>query len=80
MDGRLGVLGHDGLVLIQPTLADPVLASARLVPVSAHTFRAEDEDGYGVPGASVVFELDADGRARRMRMGENDVEVVDGCW
>ncbi|HYB42644.1 MAG TPA: serine hydrolase [Candidatus Methylomirabilis sp.] len=72
------LLGPDGLVLIQPNLLDPLPTSTRLVPVGEHVFRAEEQDGYGVHGESVVFELDADGRPRRMRRGENYLEAVDG--
>ncbi len=71
------LLMDDGLLLIDPTLADPMLTATRLVPVSGHTFRAEEVDGYGVHGEPVVFELDAAGKPRRMRMGENFLDALD---
>jgi hypothetical protein len=54
-----------------------MLAPTRLVFAGEHAFRAEDTDGYGSHGESVVFELDAAGRARRMRVGENYLDAVD---
>jgi hypothetical protein len=71
------LLMDDGLLLIDPTLPDPMLAPTRLVFASEHTFRAEDTDGYASHGEPVVFELDAAGRARRMRVGENSLDAVD---
>jgi hypothetical protein len=56
-----------------------MLAPTRLVFASEHTFRAEDTDGYASHGEPVVFELDAAGRARRMRVGENYLDAVD-AW
>ena len=71
------LLMDDGLLIIDPTLPDPMLAPTRLVFASEHTFRAEDTDGYASHGEPVVFELDAAGRARRMRVGENYLDAVD---
>jgi CubicO group peptidase (beta-lactamase class C family) len=73
------LLMDDGLLVIDPTLPDPMLAPTRLVFASEHTFRAEDTDGYASHGEPVVFELDAAGRARRMRVGENYLDAVD-AW
>src|SRR6266545_1551680 len=71
------LLMDDGLLLIDPTLPDPMLAPTRLVFASEHTFRAEDTDGYASHGEPVVFELDATGRASRMRVGENSLDAVE---
>jgi hypothetical protein len=56
-----------------------MLSPTRLVFTAEHTFRVEDADGYGSHGEPVVFELDAAGRPRRMRVGENYLEAVD-AW
>ena len=50
-----------------------MLTSIRLHPMEgkAHTFRAEAKDGYASHGEPVVFELDAGGRATRVRIGQN---------
>ncbi len=37
----------------------------------------ETTDGYGVPGELVVFELDAAGRVKRARFGENSSERIE---
>lgn len=72
------LLMDDGLVAIDPSLPDPMLSPTRLVFAREHTFSSEDADGYGSHGEAIVFELDADGRPRRMRVGENDLDAVDG--
>jgi hypothetical protein len=33
--------------------------------------RIETKDGFGSPGELIVFELDAEGRVRQVRIGEN---------
>jgi len=71
------LLMDDGLVAIDPSLADPMLSPTRLVFIGEHAFRAEDADGYASHGEPVVFELDAAGRPRRMRVGENYLDAVD---
>ena len=62
-----------------PVLADPMLSPTRLVFASEHTFRAEDTDGCGSHGETVVFELDGAGCARRMRVGESCLDAID-AW
>jgi CubicO group peptidase (beta-lactamase class C family) len=73
------LLGADGLLLIDPSLPDPMLTVIRLQPVEgqAHTFRADAKDGYASHGEPVVFELDAGGRATRMRVGQNYLDAVE---
>ena len=70
------LLMDDGLLLVDPTLPDPMLAPTRLVPAGPHAFRVEDADGYGLHGELVRFELDEGGRPRRLRMGENYLDPV----
>ena len=71
------LLMADGLLLIDPTLPDPMQSPTRLVHAADHAFRSEDTDGYASHGEPVVFELDATGRARRMRVGENTYDAVE---
>jgi len=72
------IILRDGkLVAIAPDVPDPLHAPSTLTPVAEHTFRVETADGYGVPGELVVFELDADGRVKRARFGENPSERVE---
>ena len=72
------VLVNDGrLTMLVPLMPDPMWASSTLSPVGEHTFRVETTNGYGIPGELVVFELDAAGRVRRMRLGQNYADPVD---
>ena len=72
------IIIHGGkLVAIAPDAPDPLLAPSTLIPIAQHTFRVETTDGYGVPGELVVFELDADGRVKRARFGENPSERIE---
>lgn len=73
------LLVDDGLLLIDPSLPDPLLAPIRLHPIEgrAHTFRADAKDGYASHGEPVVFELDAAGRATRMQVGQNPLDSVE---
>jgi len=68
-----------GLLLIDPTLPDPMLMAIRLHPIEgrAHTFRADAKDGYASHGEAVVFELDATGRPTRMRVGQSYFDAVE---
>lgn len=67
------------LIAIAPDGPDPLLAPSTLTPVAEHTFRVETPDGYGIPGELVVFELDAAGRVKRARFGENHSERIE-AW
>ena len=75
------LLVDDGLLLIEPGLPDPMAMATRLHPIEGreHTFRAEEKDGYGGQGEAVVFELNPDGRVRRIRFGENYIDAVE-AW
>ena len=73
------LLVDDGLLFIEPSLPDPLAMATRLHPIEGreHTFRAEEKDSYGSHGETVVFELGPDGRARRIRFGENYIDAVE---
>ena len=73
------LLMADGLLLIDPSLPDPLLAPTRLVPIGPHAFRAEDTDGFASHGEAVVFELEGADRVRRLRIGHNTFEAID-AW
>jgi hypothetical protein len=76
--GDLQVLVVDGeLLLIGPAVPDPIETASRLVPAGEHAFRVETDNGYGIAGERVVFELDAAGRVARLRTGDNYAEPVD---
>jgi CubicO group peptidase (beta-lactamase class C family) len=64
------------LTWIGPNLPDPMLAPATLVPLGEHTFRIETKDGMALPGEHVVFELDANGRVARVKLGVNYVMPI----
>jgi CubicO group peptidase (beta-lactamase class C family) len=73
------LLVDDGLLLIDPGLPDPLAMATRLHPIEGqpHAFRAEEKDPYGSHGETVLFELDAAGRARRIRFGQNYIDAVE---
>jgi CubicO group peptidase (beta-lactamase class C family) len=76
--GDIETLVVDGrLTLIAPALPDPMPTTATLQPAGEHTFRVETDNGYGIAGELVVFELDGTGRVRRLRVGENYAEPVE---
>lgn len=68
------ILIHEGrLILIDPTLLDPMEAPTILIPVAGqpHTFRMENENGFAAPAELAVFELDGGGSVVRLKVGEN---------
>ncbi|HZF03233.1 MAG TPA: serine hydrolase [Patescibacteria group bacterium] len=70
--GDLQIIVRGGeLTVIGPLAPDPLLAPSTLKKTGEHVFRLETRDGYGIPGELVVFEVDAAGRVRRARFGEN---------
>ena len=72
--GDAQVLVMNGqLTWIGPNLPDPMLAPATLVPAGEHTFRIETKDAMALPGEHIVFELGADGRVARVKVGANYV-------
>ena len=71
------VLVVDGrLAMLDPSLPDPMLGVAWLNPTTEHAFRGETKNGFGSHGEPVVFELAADGRVARLRIGENFMTPV----
>jgi len=70
--GDLQVLILNGeLVAIDPSLPDPTYAVTKLIPVAEHTFRIENKDGYSSNGELAVFELDDEGKVKRVKIGYN---------
>jgi CubicO group peptidase (beta-lactamase class C family) len=70
--GDAQVLVVDGrLALIDPSQPDPMPTVTWLHPVAEHVFRAETRNGFGSHGEPVAFELAADGRVARLRVGDN---------
>jgi D-alanyl-D-alanine carboxypeptidase len=75
----LEVMVYEGrLTMVYPALPELVMETrATLVPVANHTFKVESDNGYGIPGELVVFELDASGRVTRVKLGENYADPID---
>jgi CubicO group peptidase (beta-lactamase class C family) len=66
------VLVVDGrLAMIDPSLPDPMPLVTWLHPTTEHVFRSETRNGFGSHGEPVVFELDAEGRVARLKVGDN---------
>lgn len=60
------------LVLIDPTADDPKESLVKLIPAGKHKFKIVAETfNYGEIGEFIVFELGTDGKAARMKLGEN---------
>jgi CubicO group peptidase (beta-lactamase class C family) len=71
------VLVLDGrLALVDPSLPDPMPTVVWLHPEGEHTFRMETRNGFGSHGELAVFELDAGGRVRRLKTGENFLDPI----
>ena len=69
--GDSQVLLHRGdLVVIEPNAEDPLDGFGRLMPLGEHTFRLETDSGFSSPGEQVRFELDGNGQAHTMIVGE----------
>ena len=69
IDGRLAML--------DPSLPDPMPNVMWLNPAGEHTFRAETRNGFASNGELVVFELDATGRVRRIKVGDNYLTAIE---
>jgi CubicO group peptidase (beta-lactamase class C family) len=69
-DSQVLIVGGE-LVMIDPTLPDPIPSLSKLVPVAEHTFRIETKDGFGAHGELLIFEMDNEGRVQRVKAGEN---------
>jgi hypothetical protein len=57
-------------VVIEPNAEDPLDGFGRLMPLGEHTFRLETDSGFSSPGEQVRFELDENGQAHTMIVGE----------
>ena len=66
------VLVHNGeLVIVDPSVDDPLETRATLTPVAEHTFRYESDNGFRSRGELAVFEVDDAGRVQRLKLDEN---------
>ncbi len=60
------------LVMIDPTASDPKESLLKLIPAGKNRFRTVEETfNYGEIGEFITFELGPDGKATRMKIGEN---------
>ena len=60
------------LVMIDPTANDPKEALLKLIPTGKNKFKTvADTFNYGEIGEVISFELGPDGKATRMKIGEN---------
>lgn len=77
-DSQVLLLGNE-LVVIDPSLPDPMPFMVRLVPVGEHTFRMVAKNGFASNGELLRFELDPQGQALRMitGQGQNSAMRVD---
>jgi CubicO group peptidase (beta-lactamase class C family) len=64
------------LALVDPSLPDPMPFVVWLHPVAEHTFRSETKNGFGTSAEPVVFDVDGDGRVRRLTIGVMSLEPV----
>ncbi len=75
--GDLQIVVHQGeLMAMDPSLPDPMLIMARLMPEGEHTFRMETENGFMAPGELAIFHVDEAGEVVRLQMGENFRERI----
>jgi CubicO group peptidase (beta-lactamase class C family) len=71
------VLVVDGrLAMIDPSQPEPMLTVTWLHPESEHAFRSETKNGFGINGERALFELGADGRVARLKVGDNFLAPV----
>ncbi len=75
--GDVQVLVVDGrLAMLDPSVPDPMLGVTWLNPGTGSAFHGETKNGFGSHGEPVVFELAADGRVARLKIGENFMTPV----
>jgi D-alanyl-D-alanine carboxypeptidase len=66
------VVVNGELVMIDPTANDPMESILKLVPAGKNKFKiAAEKFNYGEIGEFVTFEIGGDGKAVRMKVGEN---------
>ncbi|MEM5775573.1 MAG: serine hydrolase, partial [Anaerolineaceae bacterium] len=68
---------NDELIVIDPSLDDPMLAVTRLIPIGENRFRIEDKGGFGSPGEETVFEFDENGKVCRIQSGMSYTYPID---
>ena len=59
------------LVMLDPSLLDPIPTLNKLIPVAEHAFRIETKNASGSNGELVIFEMDGQGKIQQVKMGEN---------
>ena len=69
-DFQVMVLNGD-LVMINPSLQNPIAGLGKLIPVAEHTFLLECDDGSSNKGEHVIFEVDEEGVVQRITVGQN---------
>ncbi len=69
-DSQVMILDGE-LVMVTPTDLDPRPTMLKLIPEGEHAFRIRGENGYAALGELVRFELGADGKVARVKVGEN---------
>lgn len=67
---------NGGLILITPTLLDPMFEPTKLEHIEDNRFRMK-ASGYGSHGEEVVFQKDEAGKITRMWTGENYSERIE---
>ncbi|MBI4642066.1 MAG: beta-lactamase family protein [Candidatus Tectomicrobia bacterium] len=69
-DSQVFILNGE-LVMIDPSLPDPMTMLNKLIPVAEHTFRIETKNNSGSNGELVIFEMDSEGKVQQVKVGEN---------
>ena len=59
------------LVMLDPSLLDPIPTLNKLIPVAEHIFRIETKNASGSNGELVIFEMDRQGKIQQVKMGGN---------
>ena len=78
-DAQIMVYGND-LVLIDPQGSEPQKAIVRLEPEKEGVFRLKGTDGSMSIGERLIFELDAQDKVTRVKMGESYMFPVDSWY
>ncbi|RIK39536.1 MAG: serine hydrolase [Chloroflexi bacterium] len=71
------VLCGGELTLLDPSQPDPLVATARLVPVAEHTFRIESKENFGSDGELAVFQVDETGGVVSLKLGNTTTFPVE---
>lgn len=73
------IILNNQLVMIDPSLPEPLLSSVKLSPVAEHTFRIETEENFGSDGELAIFEFDEQGKITRLVAGNTPIFPVE-AW